>query len=101
MRTPGQQGRKASMSESKLPEHPSLEYLRKIAKDRLKELRRRDSQAKLAAAQLAVAREYGFTSWRALKAEVDRREHGSIVVFFDACAAGDLARIREMVDRDP
>ncbi len=28
----------------------------------------------LATAQLVVAREYGFTSWLALKAEVERRE---------------------------
>ena len=61
------------MPSSGLPEHPSLEYLKKLAKERLEELRRADPAARLAAAQLAVAREHGFQSWRALKAEVDRR----------------------------
>ena len=56
-----------------LPDRPSLEYLKKLAKDRLQELRRADRSARLAQAQLAVAREHGFPSWRALRAEVDRR----------------------------
>ena len=38
------------MSASKLPERPSLAYLRKLAKDRLENLRQSDPQAKLAAA---------------------------------------------------
>lgn len=59
---------KVSMSNAKLPERPSLEYLKKRAKSRLQELRREDPEAQLAAAQLKVAREYGFPSWRALKA---------------------------------
>ena len=56
-----------------LPDRPSLEYLKKLAKDRLPELRRTDPRARLADAQLAVAREHGFTSWRTLRAELDRR----------------------------
>ena len=36
------------MSNSKLPERASLEYLKKLAKDRLQELRRADPRAKLA-----------------------------------------------------
>jgi catechol 2,3-dioxygenase-like lactoylglutathione lyase family enzyme len=59
------------MSDSKLPERPSLEYLRKLAKNRLPELRRTHPDAKLATALLHVAREHGFASWRALKAELD------------------------------
>jgi len=61
------------MPNSKLPEHPSLEYLKKLAKTRLQELRRNDPEAKLTNAQLAVARDHGFASWRALKAQVDVR----------------------------
>jgi catechol 2,3-dioxygenase-like lactoylglutathione lyase family enzyme len=61
------------MSDSKLPERPSLEYLRKLARNRLPELRRTDPGAKLATALLLVAREHGFPSWRALKAELDSR----------------------------
>ena len=62
------------MSNSKLPERASLEYLKKLAKDRLHELRRADPRAKLATALLAVAQDHGFSSWRALKAEVDQRQ---------------------------
>ena len=51
------------MSNSKLPERASLEYLKKLAKERLQELRRGDPRAKLAAALLDVAREHGFSSW--------------------------------------
>lgn len=55
-----------------LPPRASLEWLRKTAKDRLKTLRVSQPAARLADAQLAVAREHGFPSWRALKAQVDR-----------------------------
>jgi catechol 2,3-dioxygenase-like lactoylglutathione lyase family enzyme len=61
------------MPNSKLPEYPSLEHLKKLAKSRVQELRRNDPEAKLTTAQLEVAREYGFTSWRALKAQLDDR----------------------------
>jgi Ankyrin repeats (many copies) len=55
-----------------LPARPHLDWLRKTAKQRLRELRTRDRNIQLADAQLALAREYGFSSWRALKAHVDR-----------------------------
>ena len=62
------------MAREPLPERASLEYLKKLAKERLRELRGKDPSAKLSSAQLEVAREHGFTSWRALKAEVERRQ---------------------------
>src|SRR5207253_1253794 len=40
-------------------------------------LRRVSTSTALAAAQLALAREYGFPSWARLKAEVDRRRAAS------------------------
>ena len=49
-----------------LPDQPSLEHLRKQAKD----LRRAEGIG-LSAAQLAVARQYGFASWT--RAEAPRR----------------------------
>jgi len=55
-----------------LPEHPSLDHLRKQAKVLLRELRSRDPRAKLSSAQHALAREYGFASWSELKAHVQR-----------------------------
>ena len=58
---------------SKLPERPNFNHLKKQAKDRLAELRQQSRTAKLADAQHALAREYGFESWAALKAHVESR----------------------------
>ena len=52
-----------------LPKRPDLDQLRRQAR----ELQRRSKPMTLSAAQLAVAREYGFPSWTRLKAEVDGR----------------------------
>jgi hypothetical protein len=52
-----------------LPQRPDLDQLRRQAK----ELQRRSKPLTLSAAQLAVAREYGFLSWARLKVEVERR----------------------------
>ena len=54
-----------------LPAQPNLEHLKNEAKQRLKALRAQALHAQLTEAQLAVARDYGFASWRALKAHVD------------------------------
>jgi len=54
-----------------LPARASLEWLRKTAKQTLITLRATRPAAKLADAQLAVARDHGFASWRALKAHVE------------------------------
>ena len=54
-----------------LPAQPHIDWLKKTAKARLTELRARDPAAKLHQAQRDVAEEYGFKSWRALKAHVD------------------------------
>lgn len=88
------------MASSNLPDRASLEYLKKLAKERLRELRRSDPNARLAAAQLAVAREHGFASWRALKAEVERRRAPALEAFFAACAAGDVGVLRELLGHD-
>lgn len=72
---------------SSLPQAPSLEHLRKQAKDLLRAYRDGDASAaerieathphaerprKLADAQLVVAREHGFASWPRLKSYVER-----------------------------
>jgi len=54
-----------------LPATANLEHLKKQAKARLRTLRAQAPQARLADAQLAIARDYGFASWRALKASVE------------------------------
>ena len=60
---------------SNLPERASYEHLTKLAKERLELLRMSNPASKLADAQLALAPEYGFSGWRALKSEMGRREH--------------------------
>jgi ankyrin repeat protein len=79
-----------------LPANPNLDWLRKAAKRRLAELRAGEPEAKLHQAQLAVARDYGFTSWRALKAHVaavapapPARDR-----VFAAARAGDVEAVR-------
>ena len=82
-----------------LPDDASLEWLRKHAKKRLRELRDTIPDAKLADAQLAVAREYGFPSWRALKAHIDTLSvEGQL---FAAARSGDLTTLRRILDQDP
>ena len=56
-----------------LPPRPNLEYLRKQAKELLEDVQRQDPSAQLADAQHALAREYGFASWPALRASVEDR----------------------------
>jgi hypothetical protein len=69
---------------SGLPERPDLDQLRRQARELLRagangepravdRLRAVSPHVTLSAAQLALAREYGFQSWAALKAEVTRR----------------------------
>ena len=89
------------MARYELPARPSLEYLKKLAKDRLRTLRDTDPEAKLADAQRSVAREHGFSSWRALKAEVERRAADIRDALFAACAAGDLVALSELLDHEP
>src|SRR5215831_18620605 len=89
------------MPNAKLPARPSLEYLRKIAKERLIAMRGTNPGAQLATALLAVAQDYGFPSWRALKAEIDRRHATDDDRFFRACKQGDVDAVRTLLANDP
>ena len=82
-----------------LPDAPNLEWLRKQAKQRLTLLRERDPSSRLADAQLALAREYGFPSWRALKAHVDLLTLDGQL--FDAAERGDAATLGTLLDAHP
>jgi ankyrin repeat protein/catechol 2,3-dioxygenase-like lactoylglutathione lyase family enzyme len=84
-----------------LPERASYEYLKKLAKERLALLRTRNPAAKLADAQLAIAREYGFATWRALKADLDRRRAPNVAEFMRACTAGDVEALRKLLKTNP
>ncbi|MDX6560936.1 MAG: hypothetical protein QOD65_750 [Gaiellales bacterium] len=55
-----------------LPAAPSLQQLRKQAKDLVRERRAGSEPLRLSDAQREVAREYGFASWPRLKAYVER-----------------------------
>ncbi|WP_337169893.1 ankyrin repeat domain-containing protein [Gemmatimonas aurantiaca] len=79
-----------------LPEHPSLEHLRKQAKDLLRHARAEDADARarlaaidrgasgtpatLADAQLVIAREHGFPSWPKLVHHVETVDGGGFVL---------------------
>ena len=56
---------------SRLPARPSLEQLRKQAKEKLQQLRESDPSATLAVAQYALALDYGFESWPKLVHHVE------------------------------
>src|SRR5689334_783538 len=89
------------MSASTLPPRASLEFLRKLAKDRLADLRKADPRTQLAAALLAVAQEHGFSSWRALKAEIDSRQATTASRLFDAIAKRDANTVRALLHEEP
>ncbi|SKA17002.1 Ankyrin repeat [Enhydrobacter aerosaccus] len=79
-----------------LPAKANILWLKKTAKQQLAELRVKSPTARLHEAQLALARAYGFASWRALKAHVDGiaatdRESRRV---FDAAQAGDVEAVR-------
>jgi ankyrin repeat protein len=79
---------------------PSLEHLKNEAKQRLKALRNQDPQAKLASAQLALARDYGFASWRQLKTHVDTISPVQLdrKKVFAAASAGDVEAVRRALE---
>ena len=60
-----------------LPARPSLEHLKKQAKALLAEQRRTQPRATLTGAQLALARDYGFSSWANLKRQVEARQRAA------------------------
>jgi ankyrin repeat protein len=107
-----------------LPPRPSLEQLRKQAKEHLTTLGATDPSATLATAQHALAREYGFESWPKLVHHVESLQphrqmlqpaelksddklmwsagRGSDVwALFQACAAGDLRTAQMLIAKAP
>jgi ankyrin repeat protein len=82
-----------------LPDEPSLDWLKKQAKRQLAELRKTNPDAQLSNAQLSIAREYGFSSWRALKSHIDSLTIDGMLVA--AARAGNVKTIRELLDEHP
>lgn len=111
---------------SPLPARPSLEQLRKQAKELLRQYRagqpaavarlgslhpRAPAEARLADAQLVLAREFGFPSWARLKRQVEAWQRPpdydeplwgrDTWPFMVAVLEGDESTVRELLSRDP
>jgi ankyrin repeat protein len=108
----------------RLPERPSLEQLRKQAKEHLDTLRATDPSVNLSAAQHALAREYGFDSWPKLVHHVESMQPAThmlqpaelksdqkllwspgrgtdVWALIQACTSGDLEAVRALIAKDP
>jgi len=113
-----------SVPPRRLPERPSLEQLRKQAKEHLGTLRAADPSVNLATAQHALAREYGFESWPQLVSHVDSMQPANrmlrpaalksdqklmwssgrgvdVWALMQACASGDLKTTEALLAKDP
>ena len=95
-----------------LPEKASLDWLKKTAKQKLRAWRAEGRDARLAEAQLAVARDYGFSSWRALKAALVGADDGSSAAsetlpdghvgpFLRAVGEGRMSDVQDMLEITP
>ena len=80
-----------------LPSRPSLEFLKKLAKQQVVALRRQGATTSLAAVQLSLARKYGFPSWRKLKAHVELLEHA--VAAIEAISSGDTKSLKRLLSQ--
>ena len=80
-----------------LPEKPNLEYLKKQSKELLGGMPR----GKLADAQHALAKEYGFPTWAKLKTHVEELELKPAQKLKAAVCASDAARAECVLDRHP
>ena len=80
-----------SEAPSRLPARPSLEQLRKQAKERLTAMRSGDPGATLAGAQVALAREYGFDSWPKLVHHIESLQAAERLDLFERLANDMLA----------
>ena len=76
---------------TRLPARPSLEQLRKRAKERLETLRATDPAASLSDAQLALAREYGFDSWPKLVHHVEGVQSAARLDLYEKLASDYVA----------
>jgi hypothetical protein len=78
-----------------LPEKPNLEYLKKEAKELLRDMR----QGKLADAQHALANQYGFATWAKLKAHVTALALTPAQALTAAIRDQGAARVARLLDR--
>jgi ankyrin repeat protein len=79
-----------------LPENPSLEYLKKQAKEL-----RGTQGGKLASAQHALANDYGFPTWAKLKEHVHALALTPAEALKAAVHNSNAARVKELIERHP
>jgi ankyrin repeat protein len=99
-----------------LPARPNLEHLKKQARQLLRGIMQADSSAvdrfreaqvtlpsaaKLAQAQLVIAREYGFDNWANLKAQVGALSDDPVEALTTAIKANDGPLVRQVLARYP
>jgi ankyrin repeat protein len=94
-----------------LPARPSLDWLKKTAKQSLRELRVTHPDAKLAEAQLSLARHHGFSSWRKMKAHIESLQRPNtansqlddqqVCQFFADVGGGELDKVRRALLTHP
>ena len=82
-----------------LPENPNLDWLRKQARRCLNELRKTNPDARLAEAQFELAKQYGFPSWRTLKAHIDSLTLDGQLI--DATRKGEVATLTALLGKYP
>jgi len=82
-----------------LPARPSLEFLKKSAKQQVAALRQQGRTTSLAAEQLNLARKYGFPSWRKLKSHVELLEAAAAAV--KAISSGDTKTLKRLLQQNP
>jgi ankyrin repeat protein len=105
------------MPTRELPARPNLEHLKKQARQLLRGILQADpsssnrfhearvtlsaSAARLAQAQLVIAREYGFDSWAKLKAQVGALSDDPVEALTAAIKANDAPLVRQVLARYP
>ena len=80
-----------------LPENPNLEFLKKQAKELLREL----PNGRLADTQHELANEYGFATWAKLKAHVESLKLSPAEALEAAVRDSDALRVRALLDKHP
>ncbi len=92
-----------------LPESANLDWLKKTAKQQLRVWKSQGREAKLADAQLTLAREYGFSSWRAMKSALEATaaasqaaaDDGDAATFLRLVGDGRIDDVRHRLDTQP
>ena len=95
-----------------LPPNPNLDWLRKTARQQLNAARLTQPEAKLSDIQFELARKYGFSSWRSLKAHIDETQRlsataGEVVsdedaaAFLKAAGSGQMDVVRAALQTTP